>query len=576
MSKNIVDIIHNKYTAWIILICSLLLTLGAWLLSKEYAAEIARNKFELRAEELSFAVQQRMNYYEQSLWGGVGLFNASDTVTRKSWNQYVSAINLEEKLPGIQCVGFAVPLLNESQKLQFEKRIVDEGFSDFKIKPTDTRSTYTSILFISPFDWRNKRAFGYDMYSNEIRRKAMDMAVATKKAATSGIITLVQETNTDVQKGFLTYVPVFDNGLLKGWVYAAFRANDLFENILGEQDENFDFQIFDEQDGTATLLYATTKTLDVNKSSADNFVKNIPLNIQGRMWMLQMFAKPTFTYGSENNLPNWVVAGGLFIDILLFYVIYTLYSLHNKAKKLAEEMTTEISRKKGELEQINSELRQFAYATTHDVKSPVTSIANFVGLLKEDKSITNELSVEAINWIDQSVEKALTTIQALVDVVELKEVDNFEVETINIPDTISKILETFKPELTSIGSIVKTQFDVESLKFNGRYFKIILENLVSNAIKYKSDERRLHINLMVSDENEFWVLSVQDNGIGINLEKYQDKVFGLFKRAHDHVEGSGFGLYMVKNVIEKEGGKITVASTVGEGTEFKVYFKKTT
>jgi signal transduction histidine kinase len=97
---------------------------------------------------------------------------------------------------------------------------------------------------------------------------------------------------------------------------------------------------------------------------------------------------------------------------------------------------------------------------------------------------------------------------------------------------------------------------------------------VSNAIKYKSDERDLSIKIQVVEESNWYVLSVKDNGIGINLDKYEDKVFGLFKRAHDHVEGSGFGLYMVKNVIEKEGGKITVDSVLNEGTTFNVYFKK--
>ena len=575
MSFKLVEIIHNKYTAWIILLCSLLLTLGAWMLSKEYAEQIARNKFDLRAHELSFAVKQRMNYYEQSLWGGVGLFNASDTVTRDGWNKYISSINLEGKLPGIQAIGYAVPLIDNAAKIAFEKRVRSEGFPDFKVNPEGQSDNYTSILYISPFDWRNKRAFGYDMYSNSIRRKAMDLATLSGKAATSGVITLVQETDENVQKGFLTYVPVFENENIAGWVYAAFRANDLFENIFGEQDKDFDFQIVDEnEESQSTLLYSSASGTTKGVSTLGDFVKNMPLNIQGRKWLLQMYARPSFTKGNNSNLPNWVVAGGLFIDILLFYVIFTLYNLHHKARSLASNMTKEINAKKEELEQINSELRQFAYATTHDVKAPVNSIANFVGLLKDDKSITNELSQEAISWIDMSVNKALTTIQALVDVVELKEVDKFEAELINIEKTINKILADFKPQLQSIEATIETSFEISTLNFNSKYFKIVIENLVSNAIKYKSDERDLSIKIQVVEESNWYVLSVKDNGIGINLDKYEDKVFGLFKRAHDHVEGSGFGLYMVKNVIEKEGGKSTVDSVLNEGTTFNVYFKK--
>jgi signal transduction histidine kinase len=97
---------------------------------------------------------------------------------------------------------------------------------------------------------------------------------------------------------------------------------------------------------------------------------------------------------------------------------------------------------------------------------------------------------------------------------------------------------------------------------------------VSNAIKYRSDKRELVINFASHITYDFHMLSISDNGLGVDLEKHGHKIFGLFKRAHDHVEGSGFGLYMVKNVLEKAGGRISLESTVDEGSTFNLFFKK--
>jgi signal transduction histidine kinase len=104
------------------------------------------------------------------------------------------------------------------------------------------------------------------------------------------------------------------------------------------------------------------------------------------------------------------------------------------------------------------------------------------------------------------------------------------------------------------------------------YVQSILFNLLTNAIKYRSPHRPLEIEVFSYQEGNFICLGVQDNGLGIDLEKYQDKLFGMYKRFHQHIDGKGLGLHLVKTQIEALGGSIAVESAKGEGTTFKVMF----
>lgn len=208
--KNIINIFHNSIIAWIILFISLTLTLVAYFVSQSFVQQRALDRFEFRAIEIEQAIKDRLLVYEQALWGGVALLYSSNNVSRNEWAQYVETLNISKNWPGIQGIGYSIPILSKNKENHIAT-IRSEGFPNYTIRPEGKRDTYTSIIYLEPFDWRNIRAFGYDMWSNDMRRKAMIRARDDGVAATSGIITLVQETNVNTQKGFLTYVPVYSS-----------------------------------------------------------------------------------------------------------------------------------------------------------------------------------------------------------------------------------------------------------------------------------------------------------------------------------------------------------------------------
>ena len=112
------------------------------------------------------------------------------------------------------------------------------------------------------------------------------------------------------------------------------------------------------------------------------------------------------------------------------------------------------------------------------------------------------------------------------------------------------------------------------VSFAEKNLRSIIYNLLSNALKYRHPDRAPVVHLRSHLEGRYAVLSVQDNGLGLNLDQDGSKLFALFQRLHDHVEGSGIGLYMVKKIVENAGGRIEVSSQQGVGSTFSVYFRQ--
>ena len=199
----VVRIARNQSTAWLVLASSLLLTLFAWRISSNFSERLAAERFGGIVREMIVSIDHRMHLYEQALWGGVGLYSASREVTRSEWRMYVDSLRVADALPGIQGMGVAV-YVKESNRAGYQECVRSDGFPDFKIKPEGKRDIYAPVTYLEPFDWRNQRAFGYDMWSNSVRQEALSRARDLGVAATSGAVHLAQETDADIQNGFLT------------------------------------------------------------------------------------------------------------------------------------------------------------------------------------------------------------------------------------------------------------------------------------------------------------------------------------------------------------------------------------
>ena len=184
--------LRSKKLLNLILFIGMLLSIMSGWYTYQYYDQEKKLNVELKSHEVLILIKNRMAAYEQVLKSGVGLFKASPNVSRKQWAIFVDEHKLDENFKGIQGFGYSEVVLPEN-KTKHEERIKKEGFNDFKIHPEGKRELYTSIVYLEPFDERNIRAFGYDMFSEKVRNIAMTKAIESGEAALSGKITLVQE-----------------------------------------------------------------------------------------------------------------------------------------------------------------------------------------------------------------------------------------------------------------------------------------------------------------------------------------------------------------------------------------------
>ncbi|TAN66772.1 MAG: hypothetical protein EPN17_13025 [Methylobacter sp.] len=205
------SVIHN-WNACIVLLVGLSITGFLAYSFKSIEESSAKDKIVSVCKQIQLNIEARLNTQEQALKGGAALFDASEIVSRGEWHDYAARIELDNNFKGIQGFGFAV-LIPPAQLPAHVAQIRREGFPDYKVWPNETRDIYTSIIYLEPFEGRNLRALGYDMYSEPVRRVAMEKARDENKAALTGRVTLVQETGQAIQSGILMYVPVYRNNM---------------------------------------------------------------------------------------------------------------------------------------------------------------------------------------------------------------------------------------------------------------------------------------------------------------------------------------------------------------------------
>lgn len=216
----------------------------------------------------------------------------------------------------------------------------------------------------------------------------------------------------------------------------------------------------------------------------------------------------------------------------------------------------------------NKRLVNFTYIISHNIRSHV---ANIIGILNISEDLDdNKIALE---MIQESTSGLAETLNHLNEIISIQAHTSLPITELNIVNEVSRVIQSIQVLNSDADATISYQFDPQQLlKTNPAYFESIILNLITNAYKYRSPNRALEINLGLQDQGEYKVLTFKDNGIGINLDKHKDQLFGLYKTFHKNKDARGLGLYIVRTQIEAMKGKIEVDSTVDEGTVFSLYF----
>lgn len=357
--------------AWLVLAFTLL---GQLLILQQLRANsdrAAEQQFELLVGKVTNAIEQRLIDHEQILFGAAGLFAASGEVSRAQWRAYVERQQLADRYPGIQGVGFS-KVVRASERDAHEQSIRAEGFADYRIQPEGERPVYMPIVYLEPFNDRNRAAFGYDMYAEPVRHQAMRQAASTGKSRISGKVVLRQETHGKVQAGVLIYVPLYHPAMpletveqrmdaLLGFAYSPYRMDDLMEGILGAADLNLSLRIYSGPTQQAEqLLFASKEHAPGDAAHS----QDVQLNIYGGTWTLHMESLPAFESGFSAN-EGLVAILGAGISLLLFFLISSLAFRQRRAEILAGQMTERIRENKRAL-QLSEERLSLALKGSND------------------------------------------------------------------------------------------------------------------------------------------------------------------------------------------------------------------
>lgn len=223
-------------------------------------------------------------------------------------------------------------------------------------------------------------------------------------------------------------------------------------------------------------------------------------------------------------------------------------------------------------EKQNDRLKNFAYIVSHNLRSHSGGISGLIELLQlEHADLANS---ELITLLNSSAENLKQTVNDLTEIVKVN-LTIEELQHIQLSSVIEKNIKSLSSQISITGiKIINDIPDSIQIKGISAYIDSIILNMITNAIKYKSEVRASFLRIYYEEDKSTITLFFQDNGLGIDLNKNGDKLFGMYKTFHHHDDSRGIGLFITKNQVESMGGKIKVESEVNIGTTFKIIFKK--
>jgi signal transduction histidine kinase len=266
----------------------------------------------------------------------------------------------------------------------------------------------------------------------------------------------------------------------------------------------------------------------------------------------------------------------IFVAFLVLVAILALFLwLQHGKNRILKEKTAEIERKNHALEESNEVLLQYAYVSAHDLKEPLRSIGSFVNIIKRKYvHLLPPEATEYMNFVTDGVKRMETLLSALLEYSTIASEKIEDVKTASVGKALNDVLQNLNLKISEKEAKINYPSVLPDVKINHLHLTQIFQNLMSNSMKFC--ETKPIIDFKILHKDDTFIISIKDNGIGMNKE-FENKVFKLFQRLDrsKQYEGSGIGLTICKNIVEKYEGQIWFESAEGKGTNFFISFPKT-
>ena len=353
----------------------------------------------------------------------------------------------------------------------------------------------------------------------------------------------------------------------------------LFKNFQHLSFMSKAIDIWRDADGLIAELNQLGKLINVHNQNiyASNYEdKNGLRQAAEEVWLLEIEELTNSLTAKEREFSRHMgetarYIGGILYFFNILFILLTIGSatlLFIRLLRGMQESKNQLIIKNENLRDLNHRLDHFIYASSHDLKAPINNMEGLMGMIDKSSLPKGDLILlEKMSFVMANLKQTIHDIEALIKTDRLGQGDK---EEIDLRSLIKQIITENEFGIEQSNADIKMELEAERLIYPKIAMKSILQNLISNALKYRSPDRNCQIRIKSWQEGEHSFISVSDNGIGLDLSKSGEKLFGMFKRFHSHVPGSGLGLYAVKQAIERNGGSISVSSEVQKGTTFVI------
>jgi signal transduction histidine kinase len=582
---------------FLVLAVSLVITVAMAAYVSLTAAAKDRARFENITQRAQAAIQTRLETYVNLLRGVAGLYAAMERkVTLQHFQAYVERLNLTERYPGIQGIGVSGMVVG-GDFAGLRETMQKQGVPNFEIYPGGPREQYHAILFLEPQDERNRRAIGYDMFTEPTRRAAMELARDSGNAAASGKVSLVQELDEQKQAGFLIYVPVYvipvtpstleqRRQAIGGYIFSPFRVDDLLQGIFGSErsPSGISFSVFDgDSTSSDALLHRSDKTPESIEEA--RFATTENLSIPGRQWTVAYSSGPQFETNSSRGFAIGVLAAGGLVSVLLFSLTAAQASAQRRAEQAAHDLRLgeqEILAARDEAQRAlaiakkAAELKdEFLATVSHELRTPLNSILGWSHILSTSRTHDPDELRHGLETIQRNAKAQTLLIDDLLDVSRIVTGNlRMDVRAVPLGPVVEGAISSVKLAADSKGVTLHLAMDPNIGAVNGDETRLqqIVWNLLSNAVKFTPAGG--WVKVTVKHERSHAHITVADTGIGISKD-FLPHVFERFRQADAsttrHYGGLGLGLGIVRHLTELHGGTVHAESPgENQGATFTV------